>query len=77
MNAIAIGVDIGGSHISCAASNLTEKIFLPETFSEKRIDNQAPAEVILAIWANTIRETIRKTGQKEIAGIGFAMPGTV
>jgi glucokinase len=72
---LAIGVDIGGSHISCAACDLIEKRYLPETHSEKEIDNHATAEEIISIWAGTIEETIRKSGAAEITGIGFAMPG--
>lgn len=75
MNSIAIGVDIGGSHVSCAACHLTEKKYLAETHSENRLDNQGTAEEIIAVWAKTIRETIQKTGTENIAGIGFAMPG--
>ena len=44
MDAIAIGVDVGGSHVSCAACNLSEKTYLPETHSELPLDNQWPAE---------------------------------
>ena len=36
---LAIGVDIGGSHISCAAIDLAEKHYLPVTFSENELDN--------------------------------------
>lgn len=75
MKNIAIGVDIGGSHISCAACDLIEKRYLPETHSENEIDNHTTAEEIICIWAGTIDETIRKAGAAEITGIGFAMPG--
>ena len=72
---LAIGVDIGGSHISCAACNLTDKKYLPETHSENELDNHASADEIIGIWAQTIQETIQKSGMNEITGIGFAMPG--
>ena len=72
---LAIGVDIGGSHISCAACDLTDKKYLPETHSENELDNHASADEIIGIWAQTIQETIQKSGMNEIAGIGFAMPG--
>ena len=75
MKTIAIGVDIGGSHISCAACDLLEKKFLPGTCSENKIDNQGTAEEIIKVWAQTLQETIKKTSSDNIAGIGFAMPG--
>lgn len=71
----AIGVDIGGSHISCAAVNLDAKQYLPGTFAEKELDNHASASDILDIWACTINQTIQKAGAENVAGIGFAMPG--
>ena len=72
---LAIGVDIGGSHISCAAVNLNEKEYLPDTHSENALDNHASADEIIGIWAKTITETIKKANSDGIAGIGFAMPG--
>ena len=72
---LAIGVDIGGSHISCAALDLTEKKYLPDTFVENELDNHAPADTIFDIWATTIKQTIQKCSDESITGIGFAMPG--
>ena len=72
---LAIGVDIGGSHISCAAIDLAEKHYLPVTFSENELDNHAPADEIFGIWASTISKTIQKVGAENVSGIGFAMPG--
>ncbi len=75
MSSIAIGVDIGGSHISCAACNIVEKRYLPETFSENDADNQGTVEEIIGIWSRTIQSTIDKVGIENVGGIGFAMPG--
>jgi glucokinase len=75
MKSIAIGVDVGGSHISCAACNIVEKKYLPETFSENDLDNQGTAEEIIGVWSRTILLTIEKAGLENVAGIGFAMPG--
>ena len=75
MKTIAIGVDIGGSHVSCAACHMEEKTFLPGTMSENELDNQGPVEEIIGIWSRTIQETIAKVGLEQVMGIGFAMPG--
>jgi glucokinase len=75
METIAIGVDIGGSHVSCAACNLSERKYLLETHAENKIDNQGSSEEIINTWAATIRETIQKVKARDVAGIGFAMPG--
>jgi len=75
MEKIAIGVDIGGSHISCAACGLSEKKYFGETFSESELDNQGTAGDIIAVWAGTIREAMQKVIRGKVSGIGFAMPG--
>jgi glucokinase len=72
---IAIGVDVGGSHVSCAACRIEEKKYLPETLSENDLDNQGTVGEIIGIWSSTIQRTIDKVGLENVKGIGFAMPG--
>ncbi|MFO7573853.1 MAG: ROK family protein [Bacteroidales bacterium] len=72
----AIGVDVGGSHISSVAVDLTTGKFLKETFSERSVNNQALAAGIISGWASCISETINSAPSSDkLAGIGFAMPG--
>lgn len=71
---ISIGVDIGGSHICCAAVDIAQHKLIPQTASEVKINNQGSAEEILNGWAKAIEETIQKV-KGDILGIGFAMPG--
>ena len=75
MKTIAIGVDVGGSHVSCAACQIEERKYLPETFSENDLDNQGTVEEIIGVWSRTIQKTIDKVGLENLKGIGFAMPG--
>jgi glucokinase len=72
---LAIGVDIGGSHISCAAIDLDSKAYLAHTFSESDLDNHAPADDIMQVWASTIEKTFKTAGKENVIGVGFAMPG--
>ena len=72
---VAIGVDIGGSHISCAAIDLSTKQYLKYTFAENELDNHASSEIIIGIWGDTIKRTIEFIEKENIVGIGFAMPG--
>jgi glucokinase len=74
-NKIAIGVDVGGSHISSAAYMIEERKILLKTYAENKLDNTAPAEEIIAVWSQTIADTIEKTEHLDVSGIGFAMPG--
>lgn len=75
MSSIAIGVDVGGSHVSCAVCNIDEKKYQPETLSENDLDNQGSDDEIIGIWSRTIQGTIDKVGLEQVSGIGFAMPG--
>jgi glucokinase len=72
---IAIGIDIGGSHISCGAVDLRHNSLLPGSCFGADVDNKASVDVILKTWANTIKQTMAAVGQENLAGIGFAMPG--
>ncbi|MFC2080302.1 ROK family protein [Bacteroidota bacterium] len=72
---IAIGVDVGGSHVSCAAYNLKEKRIIPNTLSESDLDNHGTADEIFAIWGGVVKQTMDLVGAENVAGIGFAMPG--
>ena len=75
MQNIAIGADIGGSHISCAAVDLKSGKVLRETFSEKPVNNQAQATQIISVWASCLADVLSRISINEVKGIGFAMPG--
>jgi glucokinase len=72
---LAIGADIGGSHISCAAVDLTMGKVLKETLSSRPVDNQAHAFQIISVWTEALKEVLGKVKMEEVRGIGFAMPG--
>jgi glucokinase len=72
---IAIGADIGGSHISCAAVDLVSGKVLKDTLSEKSVDNQASAKDILDTWSQALAFALAKVPGEYVKGIGFAMPG--
>jgi len=72
---LAIGVDIGGSHISCAAVDLQSFKILNETRTERSVDNRAEATKIIGVWVNAISDVIKKIPANSLKGIGFGMPG--
>lgn len=72
---LAIGTDIGGSHISCAAVDLETGKIMRETLSEREVNNQASAAEIIGVWADALSSVIGKVPIEKIKGIGFAMPG--
>ena len=72
---IAIGTDIGGSHISCAAIDLGSGKILRETLTERTVNNHAHASVIISVWAEALSDVLAKVPLEKVKGIGFAMPG--
>ncbi|HLN55392.1 MAG TPA: ROK family protein [Bacteroidales bacterium] len=72
---IAIGSDIGGSHITCAALDLETGEILRNTVAERTVDNQAQAVAIIKVWSDAAAESMSKVPAEKIKGIGFAMPG--
>ena len=75
MKNYAIGVDIGGSHISCAVIDLKNRKILSDTYSSQEVNNKAEAGVILNNWITAINRSLTAIDVNELAGIGFAMPG--
>ncbi len=74
-NTLAIGVDIGGTHISCAAVQIQEAQLLSHTHSRATYNHESSSEIILQNWANALNDTISKIPLEQLAGIGFAIPG--
>jgi glucokinase len=72
---IAVGIDIGGSHISCGAVDLQNNQLIKGTCFEKKVDNKASADEILRSWVEAIKLTMDVIGKEKVTGIGFAMPG--
>ncbi len=71
----AIGVDIGGSHISCAAVDMTSFKIIRETLTEKAVNNKAQAKEIIGVWAAALSDIMRVVPFGRLKGIGFGMPG--
>lgn len=72
---ISIGVDIGGSHITCAAVKMLEGELLTDTLSRSTYHHEAPAGFILERWAEALNHTLSFVDDRQLAGIGFAIPG--
>jgi len=72
---IAIGTDIGGSHITCAAVDLVSGTILRDTLTERKVDAGAPAVEIINSWADALSSSMSLIPSGKIKGIGFAMPG--
>lgn len=71
----AVGVDIGGSHISSVVVDVNSGEMLKDSLAEVEVDNQAAADEILDKWAAAISESIMSIDRTQLIGIGLAMPG--
>lgn len=71
---IALGIDIGGSHITAALVNVTTGTVFTETCVRSRVDSHESADEIISIWKNVINEAFSKMPIAE-KRIGIAMPG--
>ncbi len=74
-NQISIGVDVGGSHISCAAYDLKNKKLIAESISHIPLNNQGSKKEIVDAFGTVLRLCISKIEANDLLGIGIAMPG--
>jgi glucokinase len=72
---IAIGADVGGSHISCAAIDLIQGRVIAETEQRAPVNNGGSAAEIFRQWALALNASIAALPAESPVGIGFAMPG--
>ncbi|UJH92864.1 hypothetical protein LZ575_10860 [Antarcticibacterium sp. 1MA-6-2] len=72
---VTIGVDIGGSHVSCAALNHETYKPIPGSLFTGKVDSKASKDSILRQWSEVINKVLLKVENEEISGIGIAMPG--
>jgi len=72
---IAIGVDIGGSHITAVAVDMDGHRIISGSRAESTVDNKAEADEILTVWTDTLKRVLTGIQIFNLRGIGFAMPG--
>jgi len=70
-----MGIDIGGSHITCQLFDLEQNRALPESRKRFSIDSNASSDSILHSLVEAIKQTAEYIGFSKLDGIGFAMPG--
>ncbi|PYF72396.1 ROK family protein [Pedobacter nutrimenti] len=73
-NSVALGIDIGGSHITAALVDLKTGSLLEGSRQRKYVRSDEAAEIILDHWCGVIREVF-KSGTGLQKNIGIAMPG--
>ncbi|WP_212005426.1 ROK family protein [Chitinophaga sp. HK235] len=71
---MALGIDIGGSHITAALVNLETRTIDTHSWNRTRVNSQGTATEIIDAWAAVINEAFRDI-QPESRHIGIGMPG--
>ena len=75
MSQYAMGVDIGGSHISAGLVDIRRKVILEQSILHHPVDSMQSAGYILDVWYKTIQSLLRSYNEVNISSIGIAMPG--
>ena len=70
----AVGVDVGGSHVSCSVVDLQKISIVAGSTVRCDVDNSAPASEILSAWSEAIRQSVALSGVCTTSA-GFAFPG--
>jgi glucokinase len=71
---IALGVDIGGSHITAGLVDLESRIILDHSIKRLKVKSDDTSENIIKAWSQLILEVINSQ-PKQLTKIGIAMPG--
>lgn len=71
----AIGIDIGGTHISCAVADIKTGTLLESTHARATFDHKAPSGEILQHWTDALNQTLANSDAGQLIGFGFAIPG--
>ncbi len=69
----AVGVDVGGSHVSSAVVDLEKGVIVDEPLTTP-VDHTCSAEEMFSAWTKNLRELISSSGLP-VRKIGMAFPG--
>ncbi len=75
MEKLSMGIDIGGSHITCQLFDINANHLLEGSKTRVEVDGNGSKESIIGSWVKAIQQTSSNETLKDLAGIGFAMPG--
>jgi len=72
---LAMGIDIGGSHITCQLFSIYTNRLTEASKVRMAVEGNGSKESILESWTKAIKQAASNQNIKDLAGIGFAMPG--
>ncbi|WDF57541.1 ROK family protein [Flavobacterium sp. KACC 22758] len=71
----AIGLDIGGTHITAGVINKTEMKIVDASIYKESFDSNLPVKQVMDIWKRVIDTAIENSKVENITGIAVCMPG--
>ena len=71
----AIGLDIGGTHITAGVINKTEMKIVDSSIYKESFNSNLPVNQVMNIWKRVIDTAIENSKVETITGIAVCMPG--
>lgn len=71
----AIGMDIGGTHITSAVIDVTDMKVLDASVHKESFNSNLPVNEVMDFWEKSIRRSLQNSAIKKINGIAVCMPG--
>jgi len=75
MQKLSMGIDIGGSHITCQLFDINTNKLIPGSKVRVEVDGNGSTESVLGSWVKAIQQKVSNKNISDLTGIGFAMPG--
>lgn len=71
----AIGMDVGGTHITSAVIDVTDMKVLKSSVNKESFDSNLPVNQVMDFWEKSIRLSLSNSGIENVNGIAVCMPG--
>jgi glucokinase len=75
MKEYAVGIDIGGTHITAAIIDIVSMKLIDFSLHKESFDSNLPVNQVMSIWEKAIRISVENSKVKEIKGLTVCMPG--
>lgn len=77
MKKYAIGIDVGGSHISCKYYDLLTNQLIEDSLKHLPLNNLGSKEEVFSTFVQLLKPCVDDLGDEQLAGIGLAFPGPI
>jgi glucokinase len=71
----AIGMDVGGTHITSAVIDVTEMKVLKSSVNKESFDSNLPVNQVMDFWEKSIQLSLNNSGIENVDGITVCFPG--